>query len=112
MNRKLARLMKHRLRRRTADTAELAAQLAPLEELDKRAAEQQGAATQSLAQVEIGRVKGAIVVDTGNLVLPKDISEGDQKGPWRVEPVVIVIVSVMLAFIGFIAWQISKMPVQ
>lgn len=110
MNRKLARLMKHRMRRRTIDTAHLAAQLAPLEELDKRAAEQQGA--HEPARLETGQVKGAIVVDTGNLVLPKDISESGAESSWGIEPVVIVIVSLVLVFIGFIAWQISKMPVQ
>ena len=110
MNRQLARLMKHRMRRRTGDTAELAAQLAPLEELDKRAAEQQGA--KGYKPVDTQQVKGAIVVDTGNLALPKDISEGGEAGSWGIEPVVIVIVCVVLAFIGFIAWQISKMPVQ
>ncbi|HKY29789.1 MAG TPA: hypothetical protein VJM12_17750 [Pyrinomonadaceae bacterium] len=109
MNRQLARLMKHRMRRRAGDTAELAAQLAPLEELDKHAAEQQGA--KGYKPADTGQVKGAIVVDTGNLALPKDISEGGDEG-WGIEPVVIVIVSVVLAFIGFIAWQISRMPVQ
>lgn len=109
MSRHFARLMQHRMRRRKGDTAELAAQLAPLEEQDKRAAQQQGAEGQNLAYVESSHPRGAIVVDTGNLALPKDISEGGGTSPWRIEPVVIVIVSLMLLFIAFIAWRITKM---
>jgi hypothetical protein len=94
------------------DTAQLAAQLAPLEELEKA-----GRPTQ-IASPHLGDAKadphyGAIVVDNENLNLPKDMIEGrDEKTILGIEPVVLVILGVMLTFIAFIAWQISLMPAQ
>jgi hypothetical protein len=38
------------------------------------------------------------------------MESGDEKTFLGIEPVVLVIVGVMLAFIAFIAWQISQMP--
>ena len=100
--------MQHRTRRKKGDTAQLAAQLAPLEEQNKAVAVHQ--VGQEEAQAGTPHERGAIVVDTGNLVLPKDVRETEGKSSWRIEPVVIVIVGLMLAFISFIAWQISLMP--
>ena len=37
---------------------------------------------------------------------------GDEKTFLGMEPVVLVILGVMLAFIAFIAWQISLMPAE
>jgi hypothetical protein len=111
MSKEFARLMQHRTKRRKGDTAQLAAQLAPLEEQNKAAAEKQ-ASDQSSAQAGMHHERGAIVVDTGNLVLPKNVGETEDKAFWRIEPVVIVIVGLMLAFIAFITWQISQMPSQ
>jgi len=86
---------------RKGDTAQLAAQLAPLEELDSRRAATQLASPQA----------GAIVVDNEGLQVPKDIMEGsDEKTYLGMEPVVLVILGFMLLFIAFIAWQISLMP--
>ena len=109
MSRQFARLMQHRTKRRKGDTAQLAAQLAPLEEQNKAAAAQQNVVDQSSAQAGTQHERGAIVVDTGNLVLPKDV-ETEQESPWRIEPVVIVILGLMLLFIAIVAWQISQSP--
>lgn len=109
MSRQFARLMQHRTRRKKGDTAQLAAQLAPLEEQDRAAAEKQ-IADQGLAQPGSQRERGAIVVDTDHLALPKDIRESEGRAAWRIEPVVIVIVGLMLLFIAFVAWQITLMP--
>jgi hypothetical protein len=89
------------------DTAQLAAQLAPLEELDKSSAGRQAADPKG------NSAYGAIVVDNDGLNVPKDIMEGsDEKTYLGMEPVVLVILGFMLLFIAFIAWQISLMPVE
>lgn len=100
-------------KRKKGDTAELAAQLAPLEELDKSsAAKQLGSGPRSGDPVADPNY-GAIVVENDNLHVPKDIMEGgDEKTFLGMEPVVLVILGVMLVFIVFIAWQISQMPTQ
>ena len=100
-------------KRKKGDTAQLAARLAPLEELDHKSAAKQlgpGAQGEALADPH----SGAIVVDNDSLNLPKDIMEGSSGGGTflGMEPVVLVILGVMLAFIAFIAWQISQMPLQ
>ncbi len=76
------------------DTASLAEGLAPPEERDQTANDE-----------------GRIVVDTSRLQLPKDfIEENEEANPTRLEPVLIVVLLLALAFIAFIAWQISLMP--
>jgi hypothetical protein len=113
MSKQLARLMQHRAKRKKGDTAQLAAQLAPLEEQNRHAAQQQGGKAQGPTNGAANREPGSIVVDTGSLMLPKGIVEAEErKGRRGIEPVVLVILSVMLAFIAFIAWQISQMPAQ
>ena len=95
------------------DTAQLAAQLAPLEEQDKRTTAQQIGSGPNSSNGQANRDSGAIVVDNDNLNLAKDIMEGaDERTFLGMEPVVLAILSVMLAFIAFIAWQISQMPVE
>jgi hypothetical protein len=83
----------------SGDTEELAAQLAPLEE---RGGGAQGGGAQNNG--------GSIVVDTGALKLPEGLAaEGEKdKRLLGFEPVVLFIVVVALAFIAFIAWQISR----
>jgi hypothetical protein len=102
-------------KRNKGDTAQLAAQLAPLEEQDTRAAQRQGAngrsssgATQNGSRLI--REHGALIVDTEHMNLPKEFTESGAGRFWDIEPVVIVIVVGMLIFIAFIAWQISLMP--
>lgn len=102
-------------RRRThkkGATARLAAQLAPLEELDKKSAAKQLGA---MAAPELTAESGfsAIVVDNDNLQVPKEIlEEGREQNYMGMEPVVIVILAFMIVFIAFITWQISIMPVE
>jgi hypothetical protein len=101
-------------KRKKGDTAQLAAQLAPLEEQDARAAALQGASGRSGGAAQNGgrliREHGALIVDTDNLNLPRELTEADKGRLWDIEPVVVVIVVGMLIFIAFIAWQISLMP--
>jgi hypothetical protein len=105
--------MRSRGKRKKGDTAQLAARLAPLEELDKSSAAKQLGSSPHLADPLADPHYGAIVVDNENLNLPRDIMEGSGRGTiLGMEPVVIVILGVMLAFIAFIAWQISLMPAQ
>jgi hypothetical protein len=101
-------------KRKKGDTAQLAAQLAPLEEQNAQAARRQGANGHGAGQ-NGGLIQehGALIVDTENLNVPKGLGEGGDKGEERflgIEPVVLVILCLMLAFIVFIAWKISEMP--
>lgn len=91
--------------RKKGDTDQLAAQLAPLEEQNKPAAEQQ------MKKARHHRDPGAIVVDNADLNFPKGIIEGgEEKQFWGMEPVVLVVLIIVLGFIAFIAWQITLMP--
>jgi len=105
----LRRLALHRVSRRKARKAdEVAAQLAPLEEQDKPAAEQQIGVPLDKAS---DRHFGAIVVDNEDLTVSTDFMETkDEKQILGMEPVVLVVLILMLGFIAFIAWQISSMP--
>ena len=105
--------IRSRGKRKKGDTAQLAARLAPLEELDKSSAAKQLGSSPHPADPQADPHYGAIVVDNDNLNLPKDIMESSGAGTFLgMEPVVLVILGVMLAFIAFIAWQISQMPAQ
>ena len=105
--------MRSRGKRKKGDTAQLAAQLAPLEELDSDSAAKQVGAGPHLSDPQADPHYGAIVVDNEGLHIPKDIMEGgDEKTYFGMEPVVLVILGIMLVFIAFIAWQISLMPVE
>jgi hypothetical protein len=100
-------------KRHKGDTAQLAAQLAPLEEQDTRAARRQGANVHGAGGHNGGRLiqeHGALIVDTEGLHLPRELTETGESGFRDIEPVVLVIVGAMLLFIAFIAWQISLMP--
>ena len=98
-------------KRKKGDADRLAAQLAPLEEQDKPAAEQQIGSHLESTNGQQQRDYGAIVVDNANLNVPKDIIEGrGEKQFLGMEPVVLVVLIIMLSFIAFIAWQISLMP--
>ena len=106
------RLPPHR-KRKKGDTAQLAAQLAPLEELDKSSAAKQLPVSPPGGEPAADPNYGAIIVDNEGLHIPQDILEGgDEKTFLGMEPVVLVILGVMLVFVAFIAWQISLMPVE
>lgn len=108
----IKRLSLHRRSRRKGkkgDTAQLAAQLAPLEE--QHTAVQQIGSDSYSGNGQLDPAYGAIIVDKDNLHVPTDMMEGgDGKRFLGMEPVVLVILGVMLAFIAFIAWQITQMP--
>ena len=100
-----------RKKRRKRDTDQLAARLAPLEEQDKPAAEQQIGAPLNAVNSHVDRHFGAIIVDNDDLKVPVDITETeDEKHLLGMEPVVLVVLILMLSFIAFIAWQIALMP--
>jgi hypothetical protein len=108
MKSEFSRLLKHRLKPRKGDTRELAAQLAPLEE--QRPAGGPGVSGPSDSAELVTQERGAIVVGNRKPHLQKDLMAGDaRKGFLGVEPVVMAIVGLMLAFIIFIAWQVSRM---
>jgi hypothetical protein len=104
---KVANSLAHRFHKHRGDTHDLAARLAPLEELLSQDAEEQTTPTDGSAVVS--QENGAIVVGRHGPTLPNEAIEVPHRKPF-LEPVVIVIVGLMLAFIVFIAWQISQMP--
>lgn len=105
--------LRSRRKRKKGDTAQLAAQLAPLEELDKSSASRQIGVGPDSGDPRSDPHYGAIIVDNESLHVPKDINEsGNEKTFLGMEPVVLVILGVMLTFIAFIAWQISLMPTE
>jgi hypothetical protein len=111
MKKPASRVHSRKHKRKKRDTDQLAAQLAPLEEQDKSAAEQQIGSHLGSTNGQHKRDYGAIVVDTVNLNVPKDMIEGGQeKQFFGLEPVVMVVLIIVLSFIAFIAWQISLMP--
>ena len=100
-------------KRKKGDTAQLAAQLAPLEEVDKTSAATQVGAKLTSDDPQADPHYGAIVVDNEGLHVPQDIMEGgNEKTYLGMEPVVLVILAVMFAFIAFIAWQITLLPTE
>lgn len=102
----LSKLVAHGVRRRSGDTHELAAQLAPLEELSEASETKNGSKL-------VAQENGAIVVGSEQTELAKEVvAAAERNGALGVEPVVIVIVGLLLAFIVFIAWQVSRMPAQ
>ena len=108
----LKRLTLHRRpRRKKGDTAQLAAQLAPLEEQSTPAAAKQAAIDSVSGNGQVLDTSGTIIVDKDLSHIPKDMmEEGDEKTFLGMEPVVLVILVVMLTFIAFIAWKITEMP--
>lgn len=108
MKASVSRSLRHRLRRRKGDTRELAAQLAPLEEQGPAGA--QGVSIPRGSTELVTQERGAIVVGNQKPRLPEDLVKGDAPGEFLgVEPIIMVIVGLMLVFIIFIAWQVSRM---
>ena len=103
---------RRRQKNRKGDTAQLAAQLAPLEEMEKRRGANQ-AASSPAAISPADPHYGAIIVDNEGLHVPVDVMEGGgEKTYLGMEAVVIVILGFMLLFIAFITWQITLMPLE
>ena len=106
-----SRSRSRRKKRRKDDTDRLAAQLAPLEEQDKPAAEHQIGSPLNSATSQADRYFGSIVVDNEDLKIASDLTENQEEKQFLgMEPVVLLVVILVLSFIGFIAWQISLMP--
>lgn len=107
--------LSHRMhlgRRKKGDTAQLAAQLAPLEEQGTSASDHQ-MRIHTLAEGGANQEVGAIVIENHSGTLGKDITdESDVRTFLGMEPVVLVILCGMVIFIIFIAWQISLLPVE
>ncbi len=103
MNKQLSRLLQSRPKRRKGDTQQLAAQLAPLEE--------QKTHEQTMGQRGAVQESGAIIVGYQGVRLSHDVVEHRASQRFLdMEPVVLFILGLMLAFIAFIAWQIWRMP--
>ena len=84
---------------------ELSKRLAPLEETEAfRQSEQ--------TDGHRGDIKDTIRVDRTNIKMPESFleEERDAADVFRLHPVVIFILVVVLAFTAFIAWQITLMP--
>jgi hypothetical protein len=84
------------------DISELSARLAPLEELDKETARQH----------RLKQKDDTIVIDTGSLQLPKNMmeQEREENGILGLEPIVLAILILALAFVAFIAYLVYQMP--
>jgi hypothetical protein len=89
------------------DEPDLAARLKPLEETEE---------FKESPQVE-GRPRvtdDTIRVDSTSVPMPEQFVDDEREGAsiFRLEPVVFFVLVFMLAFIGFVAWQITLMPVK
>ncbi len=87
------------------DTA--AARLTPLEERADFKQSQQTDDNRS-------KINDTIRVDKDSVKMPENLveEERDAAATFRLDTAVVVILAVMLAFVAFVAWQISKMPVK
>jgi hypothetical protein len=113
MKSKFPHRIKYKGKSKKGDTAQLAAQLAPLEEQDIRVAQQQQGRNGTAAK-NGGLIQdhGALIIDTEHLNIAKGIGEDEDKHFLGIEPVVLVILLAFLAFTAFIAWKVSEMPVK
>jgi hypothetical protein len=99
---------KHGREGRKKHTDELSAMLAPLEELMPETTPPPGQSVDGDYQDATIRVNSSSVKAPERLL--------DEDGPreglriFRLEPLVVVILSITLGFIAFVAWQITKMP--
>ena len=79
--------------------------LTPLEETDefRRSRQEEG---------DAAAVNDTIRVDNKSVRMPDHLLDEDREGSsvFRLEPVVVCVLLGMLAFIAFIAWQVTLMP--
>ena len=81
-----------------------AERLAPLEETEE---------FKDSPQVDSDRdAKDTIRVDSTNVPMPEHLFEDEREGGriFRLEPVVLFVLLIMLAFIALVAWQVTLMP--
>ena len=86
------------------DEPDMAERLKPLEETE---------GFKDSPQVEGRRGADTIRVDSKSVPMPERFMEDEEREGahiFRLEPVVLFILVVMLAFIAFVAWQITTMP--
>jgi hypothetical protein len=86
------------------DATSEAARLTPLEETEefKRSSQRKGNHD----------ADDTIRVDSTSVRMPEHLIDDEREGGsiFRLEPAALVILAIMLAFIAFIAWQITLMP--
>ncbi len=99
-----------RRKKNKTHTQELAHRLAPLEEMQESAKLQQAVPNGKPAS----GVDDTIRVDSSSIKLPEKIVEEEREGfdIFHPDPIVVWIAGLLLAFIAFIAWQITRMPVK
>ena len=85
------------------DEPDVAERLRPLEETEE---------FRESPQVEGKRGADTIRVDSASVPMPERLVEDEREGAsiFRLEPVVLFVLVVMLAFIAFVAWQVTLMP--
>jgi hypothetical protein len=95
----------HRHGRDSEKQAHEAARLTPLEETEEFKDSPQ-------SDSRPGGADDTIRVDSKSVPMPESFVEDEREGAsiFRLEPVVIFILVIMLAFIVFIAWQVTLMP--
>ena len=59
-----------------------------------------------------GAIDDTIRIDNANVPMPEHLVEEEREGGaiFRLEPVVLFVLVAMLAFIAFVAWQVTLMP--
>lgn len=84
------------------DISELSDKLAPPEEIDSNVRRDSPS----------GEDDGPLVVDTGALKLPHGFveSEEEKRRVFGLEPEILVILTLLIVFIGLIAYLVYKMP--
>ena len=80
------------------EASELAAQLAPPEEREAAITDQSS------------NNDGTIIVDSGPLKIPASLTDKEGIKLFRLDPIAILILILVLAFIAIIAYLISQMP--
>lgn len=87
------------------DEPDIAERLTPLEETAEFKDSPQVESSQRVAD-------DTIRVDSKSVPMPDHLIDDDREGAsiFRLEPVVVSILLAMLAFIAFVAWQITLMP--
>jgi len=87
------------------DHAGMAERLTPLEETEEFKESLQGEGAP-------GAADDTIRVDNKTVPMPEHLLDDEREGAsiFRVEPIVFFILLGMLAFIAFIAWQVTLMP--
>ena len=92
---------------RDSEKGREAARLTPLEETEEFKDSPQ-------SDAQPGGTDDTIRVDSKNIPMPESLVDDEREGAsiFRLEPVAVFIIVLMLIFIAFIAWQITLMPLK